>query len=184
MKQPIRLLSLLLIAQLALILLLWSQGIATGRGDAVSLIPEPSQITGLILEDPEEGKLQLYQSGDGWQFMDADDEDAERVDQARVERLINRLTELSPDFPVARSDEARERFRVAEDDFRRKLTLTRNSGEETVLLVGTSPVMGESYLRLSEDAAIYRVELPVYELSVNRDVWSKSEDAEVETQKP
>lgn len=64
---------------------------------------------------------------------------------------------------------------MAKDDYRRKLLLTRANGDSTTLLVGTSPVMGESHLRLEGDDNIYRGELPLYELSVDPQHWKRPE---------
>ncbi|MDX1755935.1 MAG: DUF4340 domain-containing protein [Marinobacter sp.] len=170
MKQPIKLLSAVLMVQLALTGIVWSSAADTDGGTTGPLVAELEGVTAITLADPEEGTLTLTGTGEDW-LLSGDDVEATRADNAKVTQLIDRISTLSPDFPVARSDQAQERFKVAEDAFRRRLTLDKANGDVVTLLVGTSPAMGESHVRLVGEAAIYRVALPVYDLPVDENHW-------------
>lgn len=179
MNRSIKLLSVLLLVQLVLIALVWSGVSGSAQGQSTALVADPDQISRITLDDPEEGELTLIHADAGWQLSAPGEEEdnqtdgAEPADEARVAALLDRLRALRRDYPVAHSAQAQTRFKVASDDYRRKLTLIRANGDSTTLLVGTSPAMGESHLRLEGEESIYRGELPLYELSVDPQHWKK-----------
>lgn len=157
MNRSIKLLSVVLLIQLVLVALVWSGASGPVQGKSTALVADPDQISRITLDDPEEGELTLIHADAGWRLSASGDEEdsqtdsAEPADEARVAALLGRLRALRTDYPVAHTAQARERFKVAKDDYRRKLLLTRANGDSTTLLVGTSPVMGESHLRLEGD---------------------------------
>ncbi|RBP32656.1 uncharacterized protein DUF4340 [Marinobacter pelagius] len=174
MNQSIKRLSLLLIIQLVVTAWVWSAGSEATRDPSGPLVADLDGVTRITLTDPEEGNLTLAKTDNGWEIQGKDGEDIQAA-KARVERLIDRITQLRADFPVARSEQARERFKVAEDSFRRKVVLESQAKDTITLLIGTSPAMGESHARLVGDNAIYRVELPAYELPVDKERWKAPE---------
>ena len=170
MNRTIKLLSVVLVVQIALAVVVWGTRSSTTVASHEALIPEAKKATEIVLEDPEEGRLTLRQKDGEW-FL----EDDTKADSNRVKRLLDTLSELTESFPVARSDDARNRFKVAEDEFRRKVPLRRGEDALATLLVGSSPAMGESHIRLADADAIYRAELPVYELPPDRSSWQAPE---------
>lgn len=170
MKQPVKLLSVVLIVQLVLTGIVWSSDSGKVQGESGPLVADLDNVTGITLSDPEEGTLNLKKSGDLW-MLSGDNAGETKADNAKVEKLIDQIAALDPDFPVARSKEASERFKVAEDVFRRKIILEGGNRDPVTLLVGTSPAMGESHVRLIGEESIYRVELPIYQLSADTARW-------------
>lgn len=93
------------------------------------------------------------------------------ADQGAVERLLDRLAGLEKGWPVATTAGASRRFRVAGDDFERKLTLS--SGEATVaeLYVGTSPGFRKVHVRPADEEAVFAVSFDTWEAGAGADDW-------------
>lgn len=200
MNRKITLLSVLLAAQLVLAGLVWSHQAAGPVVSNAPLLAQVDSADAITVVDPEDGTLVLKRQGDGWQFTlskagntNTGDKAAASDDQAaakatadtqasgepqpaakdRVEKLIGELAALKKTFPVAKTDDARERFKVARDDFKRKIVLAKGDDTLATLYLGTSPSMGESNVRVGGDNAIYRGKLAAYQVQVTEDAWKQ-----------
>lgn len=174
MKGSIKLLSILLLLQLLLSGIIWRTDSRGVQAQEAPLVGNMDEVTRIRLEDPEEGTLELDRNGDNWMIKEAEKGEIE-ADGDQVQRLLQRIEALKRDYPVAGSSAARTRFKVDEAQFNRKLSLERKSGTPVTLLVGSSPAMGESHVRLADEDTIYRVELPLHELAVDSERWVKPE---------
>ena len=76
------------------------------------------------------------------------------ANQASVERLLGRLTDLDKGWPVATTGSASRRFKVADSAFERKLTLSKGDETLAALFVGTSPGFRKVHVRLPGEDAI------------------------------
>ncbi|TLM77323.1 DUF4340 domain-containing protein [Microbulbifer harenosus] len=105
-----------------------------------------------------------------WQLPDLHDLP---VDSDKLDTLLEKLTALKGNWPVATSASARERFEVAEDKFRKHLKLYTAEGDTPALelFVGTSPGFRKVHVRRAGDDAIYAVELNSFDLPENADSW-------------
>lgn len=90
---------------------------------------------------------------------------------SKVERLLIQLAALKPSLPVATSEEARQRFKVADTNVERRLTLDGQDGPLATLLLGDSPGFKRLFGRLATDPAIYDLSLSVGDVSTRRDDW-------------
>lgn len=177
MKRTVKLLSIALVVQLALAGLVWSTLSGSPSASHEPLLANAGEATGITLVDPDDGELNLQRQDDGsWQLADGTP-----ADDARVNRLIDRLADLREGFPVARTEAARERFKVADDSFRRKVILRRGEDTLATLLVGSSPAMGEVHVRVAGTDPIYRVELPLYEMPATSSYWQAPEPTPEDT---
>ncbi|MCQ3828837.1 DUF4340 domain-containing protein [Microbulbifer elongatus] len=95
------------------------------------------------------------------------------VNRDKLDTLLEKLTALKGNWPVATSNSARERFEVAEEKFRKHIKLYTAEGDEPALelFVGTSPGFRKVHVRRADDDAIYAVELNSFDLPVKADNW-------------
>jgi len=147
---------------------------SSGRG----LVPANDSLPLLDLEaDPiteiaitgDEGQVRLAREGDGWVLAELDGFPA---DNTRVQTLLDTLIGLRRPLPVATTEEARQRFKVAADDHERLLTLRGGGGDLATLIVGDSPGFRRVYARLDDEQAIYDLPLALFELSADADDWA------------
>jgi len=71
---------------------------------------------------------------------------------------------------VASTTNARDQLEVADDNHQRKLTISAGDSK-TSLLLGTSPGIRKSHVRLEGDDKIYSVTLPVSDVPATVDDW-------------
>ncbi|WP_105102171.1 DUF4340 domain-containing protein [Microbulbifer pacificus] len=95
------------------------------------------------------------------------------VNGDKLDTLLEKLTALKGNWPVATSNSARERFEVAEEKFRKHLKLYSAEGDKPALelFVGTSPGFRKVHVRRADDDAIYAVELNSFDLPTTTDSW-------------
>jgi len=172
MRNPIVKLGALLLLQLLLVVAVWS-------GDTGLSNPEPGaplfDLKGvtpqrITLEGPEGEKLRLERRDGQWQLPELAGYPA---DQSRVKRLLERLGALKQGMPLALSEAAQQRFRVASDRFERRLTLEADGKTLARLYLGDSQGAGRAALRREEDSAIYSAKLPSYELPLDLQAWEE-----------
>ncbi|MGB5834840.1 MAG: DUF4340 domain-containing protein [Thiohalocapsa sp.] len=151
------------------LLLSGESGMAPVAKDVPLLSFDPETVTTIEIEGGDgDGAVRLARTDDGWSLPDLD---GFPVSAARVTQLIDGLRGLGRPLPVATSDAARGRFRVADDAFERRLTLRGENGGIATLLVGDSPGFRRLFVRVDGDDAIYDVRLALFDLSANSDDW-------------
>jgi len=92
-------------------------------------------------------------------------------DSERVQGLVNKLTALRRGWPVATSQQSQERFKVAEDNFERQITLYQQDEVAGRLYLGSSAGHQQAYVRLPEESEVYRGELAQHELPLDAEDW-------------
>ena len=150
-------------------------GVTTGGEPLVELTP--AEVDQIVISDAEKSITLYRESGESGQrerFRVAEAEGFP-ASQTEVERLLERIAELRPGFPVARTSGAAERFKVADDAFERRVVLRRDGSDLVELLVGTSPGLRQSHVRVDGSDDIYVAELPTFELSPASEDWVDTE---------
>ena len=173
MKQWISLLSGLLIAQLVLAVTINLAGEDYGAFQAEEklLAFNPDQVDGLHIEG--DAKSLLLEKREGrWQLPENGGFPA---DQDNVKRLLDKLTGLEKGWPVATSSGAARRFKVAEDEFQRKLVLLADDESLAELYVGTSPGFRKVHVRPEGEDAVYGVSFNTWEANAKADDWIDKE---------
>ncbi|GAB6042958.1 DUF4340 domain-containing protein [Endothiovibrio diazotrophicus] len=174
MNNTMKLLAVVLAAQLLLALAVGTEGPGLAvNGERVPLVAAAKEkVDHLILEGPDQAKVELVRKGDGWQLPAVDGFPA---DGGRVDQLLDRLIALKGGSAVATSDGARERFRVDDQNFERRITLRHGDEALATLYLGTSPGMHLVHARSGENDAIYAVKLATYDVPVKRAAWEKKD---------
>ena len=90
---------------------------------------------------------------------------------ANVERLLDTLASLDKGWPVATTAAAARRFKVADDQFERKLSLLSNGKTLAVLYVGTSPGFRKVHVRAGKQDDVFAVALNTWDANASADDW-------------
>ncbi|MFB1486213.1 MULTISPECIES: DUF4340 domain-containing protein [unclassified Thiocapsa] len=157
------------------ILLALGLNLGSGRALAPSAVDTPllgmmsDQVQSLHIEigDGTES-VTLVRRGDTWRIADLADVP---VQSAKVEQFLGELAALKRTLPIATSEEARERFRVADDAFERRLTLESETGPIGGLLIGDSPGFRRVFARLPGEPGVHELRLALSDVSARRDDW-------------
>ncbi|QVL49349.1 MAG: DUF4340 domain-containing protein [Thiocapsa sp.] len=165
------------LAGLLLLQILIALGLNLGSGHALApsatdtplLGIAPDQVQGLHIESGDGAEsVTLVRRDDTW--VDADLDDLP-VQSAKVEQFLDDLAALKRPLPIATSEEARERFKVADDAFERRLTLDGETGPIAGLLIGDSPGFKRVFARLPGETGVHELRLALSDVSARRDDW-------------
>ncbi|MBI1195057.1 MAG: DUF4340 domain-containing protein [Gammaproteobacteria bacterium] len=167
MKKAIPLLSILLLGQIALCVYLYSprgQGV-TGNPDLIDF--DKTQVDTVRIEDGEKHDVTLLHESGHWTVKEADflaDEDA-------VTNLLSRLDHLKAGWPVATTAEAADHFKVADQSFVRRLTLSHGDKVLAKLYLGSSPGIRKIYARSDGRNDIHSVSFNAFDANAKTDEW-------------
>jgi hypothetical protein len=93
------------------------------------------------------------------------------ADKFKVEDLLSELADLRRGLPIATSSSALERFKLADDDFERRVTLSHGSQTVGTVYFGSSAGARRTDARNAADHAVYSVDLATYELPTQLSSW-------------
>jgi len=182
MEKTIRLLGVLLAAQLVLAAGLLYAGRSGGgkeAGDARPLLEfEAASVDRISIDGPDEEQVTLTRIDGAWQVPAPGGEFP--ADASRVEGLLASLAKLDRGPAVATTEGARERFEVAEDKFQRRIVLASGGEELARLYVGTSPVMRKVHARDAQEDEIHLVGFAAYDAPTRAQDWQDKDVLKLE----
>lgn len=162
----IRVLSLLLALQLIVtIVLYWPRQPGTAPSEALVAGLARESIERIGITDGEGASITLTRDSDGWRL-----ESGLPADRSKVATLVTALTGGDPGYAIATSDSAATRFRVAEEDFERRIELAGN-GEDRVVYLGSSPSFRKIHARRDGEAPVFVIELNSYDAPTTDGSW-------------
>lgn len=170
MENKIKWLSLLLVAQLVAVAAvgLGRSGIA-GQPAAGPLLEFSAKAVDKIAITGSDSQAVTLERVEGrWQLPSLDGLPAA---PSRVDSLLSNLAGLEADTPVATSDQARQRFKVAEDLFERRISLHSGGSELATLYLGTGAGRGDSHVRPEGTDTIHVAELAAYDMPLSPEEW-------------
>jgi len=91
--------------------------------------------------------------------------------EEKVSRLIEKMHDLKHGLPVANSDTAMKRFKVANDVFERHIELQKEGNKLAGLYVGSGAGARQTHVRNDEDIAVYAVALGTYDAPDTLSDW-------------
>lgn len=128
----------------------------TSGNQLMSLPPEG--ITDIRIMDPQGNEAVIARTDNGWQLPALGD--GLPANTKQVERLLETLGQAREGQAVASSIAARQRFEVASNSYRRRLTLMAGTDRQEIIFLGTAP----SFRRVHARNAIAD---PVFSISFN-----------------
>jgi hypothetical protein len=170
MERTLYALASVLVLQLVLALLLW--GDADGLAPQVSGAPlvdeQVVQADRLDMSAGKEQVLRLRKEGEQWHLPDFWNLPA---DADKVSSLLSDLKGLTRNGLVATSEAAGKRFKVAADQFERRLQVAAGERQLLDLYLGSSAGASRTRARLASESAIYEVSLGLYQMSAEARDW-------------
>lgn len=127
-------------------------------------------VTQITIEGPEQNDQLLLSRSDDGHWVIADLANLPVMD-AKVESLLKAATTLKRPLPVATSAQARQRFKVGDENFVRRLTLTDADAQSETLILGETPGFRRLFGRPANDPAVYDLPLALADISSRRDDW-------------
>jgi hypothetical protein len=161
---------LLLLAQLGWLGYLYNQERAAGGASVSARLADigPFHIDELYIDDSRDNRVRLVRERNGWIVPGLGDLPA---DGERVAMLLEQLTGEDPGWAVAHTLAARQRFRVADYHFRRRIRLLAQDAPVATVFLGTSPSFRKVHARNADDDAIYSISLNLFDLPARQDGW-------------
>jgi hypothetical protein len=131
---------------------------------------EPAQVTAIRIEGAGGADPVRIERRDGgaWVIGELGDFPAAGV---KADQLLTTLSTLKRPLPVATSAEARERFKVADTGFNRRLTLEGRQGTIGTLILGETPRFKRLFGRPADDSAVYELDLAIADVPNRRADW-------------
>lgn len=128
----------------------------------------PAAVDAIVIEGPSDERLVLARRGDGWVLPDLGDFPA---DAREVDDMLTRLLAVESNLPLGSGAEVLRRYKLADDDFERRVTL--RSADETLatLYLGTPEGPRQVHLRRAGDATAYSVPFGLYDASFSENDW-------------
>ena len=170
MRTKLLLLSLLLLLQVALAFALGVNRSSLQAFNAQLPLLKMKQTTPdrLVFEGSAKQQLVLQKQTGDWNLPD---HFGARADQAKIDQLLQSLIGLKRPWPVAESADAASRFKVAADDFERRLTFLQGDKQLDRLLLGTSPGFRKVHARVAGETTIYDIPFSTYQVSLKPEDW-------------
>ncbi|MBK1710179.1 hypothetical protein CKO17_14005 [Marichromatium gracile] len=156
---------------LALILGLGGAGVGAPAPSGAALFDlDPEAVARVTIAGPDDSEpLVLERGEDGWTLASLG---GVPVRAGQVARLLDTLGALRRTPPIATSDAALARFRVADDAFERRLVLADQAGEPlATLYAGDSPGYRRLFARPAGETAVLDLPLALADLSNRAEDW-------------
>ncbi|ALO42664.1 DUF4340 domain-containing protein [Pseudoalteromonas phenolica] len=170
MNKAVTILSVALGAQVILAGSLFYSGQNSFETQApVSLLSlEQHAITEITLQEGDNDKpLTLVKNGESWHL--AEYPNLPLLDY-KVSALTDTLINSKVNWPVSSSQASHERFKVADDNFEKRITYKLGDDEVDILL-GESPSFKKLYARNGDNNDVFTIEFSGYQLSVDKNDW-------------
>ncbi len=170
MKRSMLYLSGLLLAQILLVITVtWSGSDYAAFEPREPLIAFKAIKIDKIMIAQEGGEsVELEKHGEAWRIPDMANFPA---DADKVSGFLSKIFALKKGWPVATSTSAQDRFKVAEDIYERRISLTSGGSETFQIMLGSSPSFRRVHARTSNDDAIYSVMFATHEAPSRGDAW-------------
>lgn len=140
---------------------------APDRGPLLAF--ERDRVTGIRIEVPDGDPVLVGKTETGWVIPALGDLPAA---EHRVTGLLSKLNGLQKGLPVATSEQARKRFKVAEDRFERRLTLEDGDDTLVTLYLGDSAGFRRLFVRADGDGSVYEAEIGLFDVPETAGDWS------------
>lgn len=170
MARQTQFLSILLVLQISLAAILFFT--QTDSGAFVSneklLDLKFDSLDKIVIEEAEKKTLVLQRQDKNWKLPGYFDFPASRE---KLDRIFGKLFETGVGWPVATTESAQKRFKVAQDAFERKLAFSTADASKTLYL-GTSPGFKKIHARIDRETTIYGIEFSAYQVSTKPIDWA------------
>ncbi len=170
MKRAIPGLLLLLLAQLALVALVYQSELnplSSGAAPSTTAL-DAALVDGIAISGSEGAQASLKKIGDRWQLPALHDLPADRE---KVASLLDALLVNGNDWPVASSAAARQRFKVADYLYQRKIDLSVGKEQLQTVFLGTSPGFRKVHARVAGVDEVRSMTFNLHDAPASDSAW-------------
>ncbi len=126
-----------------------------------------SSVERISVDDGKGPACVLSRVNDQWQL---DNYHQLPADQNKVKSVLDKLEKDKSGWPVATTESSRLRFKVADNDYRKKLILSSDAGDKALYL-GVSPGFRQLNVRRQDEEQVYAVKLNDYDFPLKDVDW-------------
>lgn len=149
-----------------------------GSGEEGKLLAfSAEQIDRLTIEDGEGKQLLLQKVQGRWTLPTHFGAPA---DSDKIGRLLSTLLGIQRTWPVAASEDAHKRFKVADGDYERRLQFASGDRELATLLLGSSPGFRKVHARLAGEQQVFDIPFSTYQAGLKALDWLDKKVLELE----
>ena len=172
MKLNVKSLSVLLVVQLLLALGIFYGKQLTSTSNSEDLIVNQAlgEIKEISITDDLDSSVQLLFRDNEWLITNENDFPADSDKISNFLESINSLSSQSVSA-VAVTEGARNRFKVADSEFSKRIKLTSVANTSEELYLGSSPGLDRVHIRKGGEDGIFVVKFPTYEASSSSSSW-------------
>ena len=139
---------------------------SSNAGDVIAkslLMQEPQSIHRINIVDSDSQEVTLALTNDKWTLPDYHQLPANHTS---VRNMLNLLANTRSTWPVTTTASSHKRFKVADDDFHKKIVLTTDTDAEQILYLGTSPGFRQLHVRRKGEDEVYALKLNNHDFPV------------------
>lgn len=155
----------ILAVQVLIVAVIWLIGL---QGPAT---PEPflhfdQEAADRLVVGTADESIELRREGDQWRMPDGNP-----ADKRKIDRVLEKLADVSGDWPVATSESTAMRFEVTDDAFQKHISVFSGSETFADVYLGTSPSFRKVHARSVNGGPIYAIEFSNHEAGTTPDSW-------------
>ncbi len=179
MKRRNLILSILLAAQLLLVIFIYNTGNKEQK-EAITLTDfEPANVVSLEIADSYGSSTNLVKKDGAWLIDPPEDYPA---DSGRIESALKKLSDIRSDRLVTTSRGSQGRLRVSDEKFNRRITISESDGKKHQIYLGNSQGKGV-YARLGgSDEVVFANGLSSWEFATSPRSWWKTDIVDIATE--
>ncbi len=118
--------------------------------------------------EPAASRVELVKRNGQWVLPGYHDAPADAV---RLQALLDRLKTTPRGYPVAKTPDARERFKVADKEYERRLVASAGDKPAAIVFVGAAQGLRKAAARTAQDDVVYALDLPIQDLATAPADW-------------
>src|SRR5215831_2855321 len=168
MERRIRLLSIGLAVQIAIVALVWYLAERPAQAAKKLVDVDRNALTAVEVAENATTSVRIEKSDSGWKLPALDGLPA---DGEKVTGLVTKLADADASWPVATSDASAKRFEVTDDKFTRRIRFFVGDKVVEELYLGTSPGFRKVHARRSDSSDVYAITFATYEAPTKADDW-------------
>jgi len=152
----------------AVVLTTWESGKRDAKKNIAMFEIAPEDVDRIRVAGPDGAEALIVRSGEGWSLPDLGDFPA---DPRKVDDVLTRLLHVKANRPVGSSEEELIAFKLAGDDFERRITLAEGDTILATLYLGTPQGPRQVHARRADQSAAYDIDFGLYDAPADAGEW-------------
>ena len=181
MSNFIKVLVVLLVAQFVVAVVRNYQDGQEVAPDRNALLADGPGLIDKIIIESDKAKVTLEREKGRWQLSDQQNALA---DASKVAALFRKLEGIKLGMPTTKDAVAQNQYKVAENNFERRVTLIGARKTLTTLYLGNTKVDNAVYVRRGMEKEIYSIAFDIHDLPVKTTDWQVKKRLRAITAKP